>query len=31
MAQVQSSVHETLVLMCDLDSLTVDVTVEETA
>ncbi|HEY5160494.1 MAG TPA: hypothetical protein VII83_05405 [Gaiellaceae bacterium] len=30
-AQVQSSVHETLALMCDLDSLAVDVTVEETA
>ena len=28
-AQVQSSVHETLALMCELDHLTVDVTVEE--
>ncbi len=30
-ASVQSSVHEALALMCELDQLTVDVTVEETA
>jgi len=30
-AQVQRSVHETLALMCELERLTVDVTVEETA
>jgi uncharacterized alkaline shock family protein YloU len=30
-ARVQSSVHETLALMCELDQLIVDVTVEEIA
>ncbi|MGC9974159.1 MAG: hypothetical protein ABSC36_02050 [Gaiellaceae bacterium] len=30
-ARVQSSVHEMLALMCELDRLTVDVTVEEIA
>ena len=29
--RVQSSVHDTLTLMCELDQLTVDVTVEEIA
>ncbi len=30
-AQVQSSIHETLALMCELERLSVDVTVEEVA
>ena len=30
-ARVQGSVHEALALMCELDGLTVDVTVEEIA